>query len=166
MSPASGGRSTMLNHLMIQVAKVRNENSRCRIFAARSRMTSASARIDEDQRAAPHSVVKGDPKRPGLSTRCSTTSASLVGIRASVELARPCELRRVPLSELGDRAPSPLDIRLTHRSEDHAAVPARLPPVSITPIVSPRCDQVFINAIDAMPTAGFAVITPSDGADS
>ena len=154
-------------------AKVRNEKlALAGLFAARVahdiRNPLASMKINAQLL---ESAVKRDPKDAALvNAMLNDVSQMESVIRDLIELARPGELRRVPvdLNATIRAAIRQLDIRLAHRKvRTTLLLPDRLPPISIdTERFGQVLTNVFVNAIDAMPDGGMLTVsTRSDGAD-
>ncbi|HUQ89649.1 MAG TPA: ATP-binding protein [Vicinamibacterales bacterium] len=144
-----------------KVTKVRNEKlALAGLFAARVahdiRNPLASMKINT-QMLEP--AVKNDPHNAALvnATLQDISQVEFV-IRDLIELARPGELRRVPadINAVIRSVVRQLDARLTHRKVTTSlTLPDRLPLVSIdVERFSQVLTNVFVNAIDAMPTGG------------
>ena len=156
-----------------KVAKVRNEKlALAGLFAARVahdiRNPLASMKINAQLLEA---SVKRDARDAGAINAILYDISQVESvIRDLIELARPGELRRVTvdLNAVIRASIRQLDIRLTHRKvRTTLLLPDRLPPVSLDPErFGQVLTNVFINAIDAMPTVGMLTVsTRSDGAD-
>ena len=156
-----------------KVRKLRNEKlALAGLFAARVahdiRNPLASIKINTQMLEA---AVKGDPKNAALvnATLHDISQVESV-IRDLIELARPGELRRVPadINAVIRAVVRQLDARLSHRRvQTTLTLPDRLPQVIIDPErFAQVLTNVFVNAIDAMPTGGtLTVSTRSDGAE-
>jgi signal transduction histidine kinase len=155
-----------------KVAKVRNEKlALAGMFAARVahdiRNPLASMKINSQLL---ESAVKADQKNAAL-VRAVLHDISQVEsvIRDLIELARPGELRLVPvdINAVIRTVMRQLDPRLSHRKVIPALhLPDRLPLVKIdTERFTQVLMNVIVNAIDAMPGGGaLEVSTHSDGA--
>lgn len=156
-----------------KIVKVRNEKlALAGLFAARVahdiRNPLASIKINSQMLEA---AVKGDPKTAALvnATLHDISQVESV-IRDLIELARPGELRLVPadLNAIIRAVIRQLDARLTHRKVSTSlTLPDRLPQAMVDPErFAQVLTNVFVNAIDAMPTGGtLTVSTRSDGAE-
>jgi signal transduction histidine kinase len=147
-------------------AKVRNEKlALAGMFAARVahdiRNPLASMKINTQLLEA---AVKADEKNAEL-VRAMLHDISQVEsvIRDLIELARPGELRLVPvdMNAVVRTVMRQLDTRLTHRKVAHRLNLAdRLPPVNIdTERFSQVLTNVIVNAIDAMPNGGSLAVS-------
>lgn len=156
-----------------KVKKLRNEKlALAGLFAARVahdiRNPLASMKINAQMLEA---AVKGDPKNAALVNATLHDISQIESvIRDLIELARPGELRRVPadINAVIRAVVRQLDARLSHRRVQTTLIlPDRLPQVIIDPErFAQVLTNVFVNAIDAMPTGGtLTVSTRSDGAE-
>jgi signal transduction histidine kinase len=147
-------------------AKVRNEKlALAGLFAARVahdiRNPLASMKINAQLL---ESTVKADEKNAGL-VRSVLHDISQVEsvIRDLIELARPGELRLVPvdMNAVVRTVMRQLDTRLAHRKVTHSlSLADRLPLVKIdTERFSQVLMNVIVNAIDAMPNGGALVVS-------
>lgn len=149
-----------------KVAKVRNEKlALAGLFAARVahdiRNPLASMKINTQMLEA---EVKRDPKNAALvnATLHDIIQVESV-IRDLIELARPGELRLVPadVNAVIRLVVRQLDARLTHRKVVTTLVlPDRLPKAMLDPErFSQVLTNVFVNAVDAMPSGGSLTIS-------
>ena len=169
-----GAFNQMLDRLdESKVKKLRNEKlALAGLFAARVahdiRNPLASIKINSQMLEA---KVKGDVKSAALVNATLHDISQIESvIRDLIELARPGELRQVPadINAVVRGVVRQLDARLSHRRVQTALIlPDRLPQVIIdTERFAQVLTNVFVNAIDAMPTGGtLTVSTRSDGAD-
>ena len=156
-----------------KVKKLRNEKlALAGLFAARVahdiRNPLASMKINTQMLEA---TVKGDAKNAALvnATLHDISQVESV-IRDLIELARPGELRQVPadINAVIRAVVRQLDARLSHRRvQTTLTLPDRLPQVIIDPErFAQVLTNVFVNAIDAMPTGGTLIVnTRSDGGE-
>ncbi|HEX6162322.1 MAG TPA: ATP-binding protein [Vicinamibacterales bacterium] len=149
-----------------KAAKVRNEKlALTGLFAARVahdiRNPLASMKINTQMLEA---AVKRDPKNAALvnATLHDISQVESV-IRDLIELARPSELRLVPadINAVIRAVIRQLDARLTHRKVVTSTIlPDRLPQAMLDPErFSQVLTNVFVNAIDAMPSGGTLTIS-------
>ena len=156
-----------------KIAKVRNEKlALTGLFAARVahdiRNPLASMKINTQMLEA---AVKGDPKNAALVNATLHDSSQVESvIRDLIELARPGELRLVPadINAVIRAVVRQLDARFTHRRVVTSLIlPDRLPQAMLDPErFSQVLTNVFVNAIDAMPSGGTLTIsTRANGAE-
>ena len=149
-----------------KAAKVRNEKlALTGLFAARVahdiRNPLASMKINTQMLEA---AVKRDPKNAALvnATLHDISQVESV-IRDLIELARPGELRLVPadVNAVIRAVIRQLDARLTHRKVvTNMILPDRLPQAMLDPErFSQVLTNVFVNAIDAMPSGGTLTVS-------
>lgn len=156
-----------------KVKELRNEKlALAGLFAARVahdiRNPLASMKINTQMLEA---AVKGDLKNAALVNATLHDISQVESVlRDLIELARPGELRRVPadINAVIRVVVRQLDARLSHRRvQTTLTLPDRLPQVIIDPErFAQLLTNVFVNAIDAMPTGGtLTVSTRSHGAE-
>ena len=156
-----------------KVKKLRNEKlALAGLFAARVahdiRNPLASIKINTQMLEA---TVKGDVRNAALVNATLHDISQIESvIRDLIELARPGELRQVPadINAVVRGVVRQLDARLNHRRVQTALIlPDRLPQVIMdTERFAQVLTNVFVNAIDAMPTGGtLTVSTRFDRAD-